>query len=123
MNVEWTHKGVLITDIRKVKKFYVLTLADKKISNPLFVDHSIFEGRVNSYYLRGFTNPGRNLDKNDLTRDEVLSVKWNMVINKGYYIKYDATGKEDKIYKDEDKFYISFLEIDGPLGMHISKNS
>lgn len=121
MNVEWTHKGVSITDIRKVKKFYVLTLVDKKITNPLFVDHSIFEGRVNSYYLRGFNNSRLNM--NDLTRDEVLSVKWNMVINKGYYIKYDATGNEDKIYKDEDKYYISFLEIDGPLGMHISKNN
>jgi len=121
MNVEWTHKGIGITDIRKVKKFYILTLGDKKISNPLFVDHSIFEGRVNSYYLRGFVGPGR--DTISLTRDEVLSVKWNMVINKGHYIKIDANGKEDPIYKDEDKYYISFLEIDGPLGQHISKNN
>jgi len=116
MNIEWTHKAVKITDIRKVRKFYVLSIDDKKIPSPLFVDHSIFEGRVNSYYLRGFDNLNKNYN---IAREEVTGVKWNLVINKGFYIKMNS-GVPDKIKKDEDKFYISFLEIDGALGQHIS---
>jgi len=120
MNIEWTHKGVKITDIRKVKQFYVISIADKKITSPLFVTHNIFDARVNSYYLRGFSGTASNLGVGVNSREEVLDVTWNMVINKGYYIKLSGDGNEEKIWKDEDKFYISFLEIAGPLGDHVS---
>lgn len=120
MNIDWTHKDVKITDIRKVRKFYVISIEDKKITSPLFVDHNIFEGRVNSYYLRGYNDSQqRSLATPNMTREEVTNVKWNMVINKGYYIKI-TDNEEEKVYKDPDKYYISFLEISGPLGNHIS---
>lgn len=121
MNIEWTHKDVKITDIRKVKKFYVISIDDEEIETPLFVQHDIFEGRVNSYYLRGYNNTVSKSYAVDIqpTRDEIISVKWNMVINKGYYVKL-SDGEEDKVMKDPDKFYISFLEISGPLGNHVS---
>lgn len=127
MNIEWTHKELQITDIRKVRKFYVISVDDKKINNPLFVDHSIFEGRVNSYYLRGFKNSydiknysSVHNEPEEIKREEVINVKWNMAIYKGFFIKYNANNEAEKIYKDQDKFYISFLEIAGPLGSHIS---
>jgi hypothetical protein len=119
MNIEWTHKEVQIKDIRKVRKFYVISIDDKKITSPLFVQHDIFEGRLNSYYLRGSGSISSKYDAGNITREEVLSVKWNMVINKGHFIKI-VDGNEEPVYKDEDKFYISFLEISGPLGNHIS---
>jgi hypothetical protein len=119
MNIEWTHKDVKVTDIRKVRKFYVISIEDKKITSPLFVQHDIFEGRVNSYYLRGYTDFTQKEVIIQMTREEVINVKWNMVINKGFYIKI-VDGKQEPVYKDEDKFYISFLEIAGPLGNHVS---
>lgn len=117
-NIEWTHPNVKITDIRKVRKFYIISIDDKKVISPLFVDHSIFEGRVNSYYLRGY-NDSQQKCASDMTREEVTDVKWNMVINKGFYIKL-TDGKSEEIHKDPDKYYISFLEIAGPLGNHVS---
>jgi hypothetical protein len=120
MNIDWTHKGVKITDIRKVRKFYVISIDDKKITSPLFVDHSIFEGRVNSYYLRGFNDSrDRSLSFPDMTRDEVMNIKWNMVINKGYFIKL-IDGREEEVHKDHDKYYTSFIEIEGTLGNNVS---
>jgi hypothetical protein len=117
MNVEWTHKGAQITDIRKVRKFYIISIDDDEVTSPLFVDHGIFEGRVNSYYLKG---SGSNISNDDIIRQEVTAVKWNMVVNKGFFIKSGSDGVVEKIEKDPGKFYISFLEIDGPLGTHIS---
>jgi len=112
MNIDWTHKKIYLRDIRKTKKFYILNVSDKSITSPLFVDHLIFEARVKSFYLR---------DTNKFSREEVIDqVRWNMVITKGYFIKLDKDGKAEHINKDEDKFYISFLEIDGPLGTYIS---
>lgn len=120
MNIDWTHKDVKIQDIRKVRKFYVISINDKKITSPLFVQHDIFEGRVDSYYLRGYNDlTSRKGSYSSMTREEVTNVNWNMVITKGYYIKL-TDGREEEVYKDPDKFYISFLEIAGPLGNHVS---
>jgi len=111
--IEWTHPGVKINDVRKVKNFYVISVDDKKVTSTIFVDHNIFEGRLKSYYLKDTME--------DIHRSEVLGVKWNMVINQGYFIKYGRDGEEERIEKDPNKFYISFLEIDGPLGTHVPK--
>jgi hypothetical protein len=114
MNIEWTHKKVEITDIRKVKKFYVITVNAKGVDGPLFVEHNIFDSRLKSYYLKNSD------DKSEFHRRDVTGVKWNMVITKGHFIKYNREKEIEEIQKDPDKFYISFLEIDGPLGTHIS---
>lgn len=108
--MEWTHKKVSIKDIRKVKKFYVLDIGEKEITSPLFVDHTIFEGRMKSFYLR---------NESYFTRDEVTNVKWNMVINKGFFYKIEKDSEHEKVSKDPEKHYISFLEIEGPLGNHV----
>jgi len=115
MNLDWTHKSVTIDDIRKVRKFYILSI--NNIDNPIFVDQSIFEGRMASYYLRNTNDLRTPL----FEREEVLGVDWNMVITKGFFYKLDRDAEESmqKIEKDADKYYISFLEINGPLGMHV----
>lgn len=113
MSIDWTHKKVSIQDIRKVKKFYILSIDDKKITSPLFVDHSIFEGRVNSFYLK---------DNYDFSREDILKVKWNLVITQGFFYKTEKDGGEfERVDKDKDKFYVSFLEIDGILGTHVPR--
>ena len=117
MNIEWTHKNVTITDVRRVKNFYVISIDVKKIEGPLFVDLNIFEGRLKSYYLKDSPSGPHKLES--FNRSDILNVKWNMVINKGYFIKYNNNEREE-INKDPEKYYISFLEIDGPLGTHIS---
>jgi len=112
MSIDWTHKKVSIIDIRKVKKFYLLSIDDKKITSPLFVDHNIFEGRINSFYLK---------DNYEFSREDVLKIKWNMLITQGFFYKYEKDGEFEQIMKDKDKFYISFLEIDGVLGNYVPR--
>ena len=52
--------------------------------------------------------------------------KINLQANQDYqfngYLKFPSVmdNEMEEIPKDPDKFYISFLEIDGPLGTHIS---
>ena len=113
--IVWTHRKVYIKDIRKVRKFYILSIDGLK--DPIFVDEYIFEGRLNSYYLRD--NNRINLIK----RDEILNVKWNLVVTQGFFYKVvEKDGSPVKVEKDPDKYYISFLEIDGPLGMYVPQN-
>ena len=109
--VQWTHKQVSIKDIRKVKKFYILSI--EEIENPIFVDQTIFESRIGSYYLRDVVLTS------SVKRKEVLNVKWNMVITKGFFYKTYVDSPAEKVFKDSEKHYISFLEIDGPLGTYV----
>jgi hypothetical protein len=111
LKLNWTHKQLKITDIRKLNKLYVITVNDSKSKNqidqPLFVKDVIFEERLKSYFLK---------DPLRVTREEILSVFWNMYITKGYYIKIDENGEVTQHDHDENKWYVSYLEIDGYLG-------
>ena len=115
MKIEWTYKGVAINDIRKVRKFYILSIENVN-DQPIFVDQQIFQARVNSYYLRD----SYVTSNSSFTREEVLDVKWNMIVTKGFFFKIDDRSSTPiKVEKDLDKYYISFLEIDGPLGTYV----
>jgi hypothetical protein len=117
---DWTHKEVSITDIRKVNDFYIFTISFNpgrsfedpnyqkaiEVSNPLSVKSNIFEDRLKPYFLK---------EAHQVSREEILSVKWNMYIKKGYYIKLHK-GKAYPHQVDPSKHYISYLEIAGPLG-------
>ncbi len=111
---DWTHKNVEIVDIRKLSNLYLLSIKSKDINKPLFVNSRIFEDRLKSYYL---FHPKESLGTCEISREQILSLKWNMYITKGYYIKIHD-GIVEKYDKNtcKDKYYISFLEIDGPLG-------
>ena len=109
--MDWTHEGIRITDIRKAKSLYAITIDAKDIEGPLLIDSNIFEERIKSYFLY-------DLNKK-ITRNDILSIKWNMHISKGYFIKYTVGPegiKSGKKMKDPNKYYVSFLEIHGPLG-------
>lgn len=114
-NIDWTHKNITIKDLRKLNKLYVLKIMDPmaaaQIESPLFVKDNIFEERLKSYFLK---------DMIHITREEILSVKWNMYITKGYYIKINEKGDLEKFNHDPEKWYISYLEIEGPLGTFTS---
>ena len=115
---DWTHQGVSITDIRKVNDFYLFTIDNSQnpegelppigeiIEGPLSVKSNIFEDRLKPYFLK---------DAHRVSREEILSVKWNMYITKGYYIKLHR-GKAYPHPVDPEKHYVSYLEIAGPLG-------
>ncbi len=107
-NMDWTHKDLSITDIRKLQKLYILKVADETIT-PILINSVILDERLKSYFLKS--------NVNDISRAEILSLKWNMYISKGRFYKIDRTkGEMIPEEKDPDKFYISFLEITGPLG-------
>ena len=106
---DWTHKDVAITDIRKIQgknqNLYILSIDEKKITPPLMVNERIFNERLKLYFLK---------EAHRIPREDILNVKWNMYITQGYYVK--VVNNESQQYNMEpDKFYISYLEIAGPL--------
>jgi len=111
---DWTHTDLRISDIRKLSEFYIFTVESDLTGeglgsgefHPLMVKDKIFEERLKPYFLK---------DASRVTRDEILSVKWNMYITKGYYIKI-VKGEANKFSMDPEKYYVSYLEIAGPLG-------
>jgi hypothetical protein len=115
--LNWTHIGVNIVDIRKLNKLYVIytniieqnetVIQGDKWLGPLFIKDSIFEERLKSYFLK---------DISKITRDEILGAKWNFYITKGFFIKVNEAGEIEKFPHDENKWYVSYLEIAGPLG-------
>jgi len=121
-DIDWTHKGIKIVDIRKLSKLYVIKIEPDSfggktditlfnINSPLFVKDTIFEERLKSYFLKDITK---------ISREEILGVTWNMYITKGYYIKMNDRGEADKFAHDPEKWYVSYLEIEGPLGTFCS---
>lgn len=108
---DWTHRHLRIEDIRKLNKLYVIKIFDstvqEQIESPLFVKDTIFEERIRSYFLK---------DISLISREDILSVRWNMYITQGFYIKINDSGVIEKFYHDQNKWYVSYLEIDGPLG-------
>ena len=120
-NLDWTHKNLEIIDIRKVNKLYVLIIGYPDCSKnanpeplgitPLFVSDKIFEERLKSFFLK---------DVSKITREEIQNVKWNMHITKGHYIKVLEDGSTSKFEHDPNKWYVSYLEIAGPLGTFLS---
>jgi hypothetical protein len=108
---DWTHTNVVITDIRKLNKLYVIKILcsgpkDEQIAHSLFINEKIFDDRLKSYFLK---------EAVDVIRDEILNVKWNMYITKGYFIKI-IDGLIKETMQDPEKYYISFLDIAGELG-------
>jgi len=121
MNAEvkdWTHTNVKMTDIRKLSEFYIFTVEADLDGNgigvgdihPLMVRDKIFDERLKTFFLK---------DSNRVTREEVLSARWNLYITKGYYIKI-SRGETTKFPMDPEKYYVSYLEIAGPLGSFCS---
>ena len=107
---DWTHKDVKITDIRKLSEFYIVYpdfFTIDGISGALLVKSNIFEERLKTYFLK---------DANRVSREEILNARWNMFITKGYYIKIQSNGMAQKFDMDPSKYYVSYLEISGPLG-------
>jgi hypothetical protein len=103
---DWTDKDVKITDVRKLSEFYIFTINTKEIG-PLLVKSNIFEERLKTYFLK---------EAHRVTRDEILDVRWNMYITKGHYIKIQSSGTIQIFEMDPNKYYVSYLEIAGPLG-------
>jgi len=102
---DWTHKDVSITDIRKIQSLYIISIDEKKVTPPLLVNFKIFEERLKIYFLK---------DAHRVSREEILKVKWNMYITQGYYVKV-VNNEIQQFPIDADKFYVSYLEIAGPL--------
>jgi hypothetical protein len=110
---DWTHKKISIKDIRKISGLYILLIEDETIKMPLFVNENIFNDRLRSYFLK---------DINKISREDILTVKWNMYISYGYFIKIKGDNIE-QIQGEKDKYYISYLEINSPLATFSSINS
>jgi hypothetical protein len=110
--LDWTHKRVRIEDIRKLYKLYAICITHPsanpplQLMAPLFVKDIIFEERLRSYFLK---------DIYKISREEILNIEWNMYITKGHYIKINEKREIEEFHHDPEKWYISYLEISGPL--------
>lgn len=113
MNIKnYTHKGIKIKDIRLKNnienndKYLALILDDDSIKDTLYINYNILNDRVKSYFL------GNGLDK--INKNILLSLRWNFIINKGFYYKISGKCSFDKyVSKNPSKFYISIIEIEG----------
>jgi len=113
--LNWTHTEVTIKDIRKLYRLYALMLDDKNIPTPVHVSEKIFEDRLKSYFLN---------ERGAFSRDEIMKLKWNMYITRGFYIKINEKGEIVKYDQDDkEKFYISFLEVAGPLATNLKQSN
>ena len=112
MEFDWTHKNIKILDIRKLSKFYAISIDSTEVTSPLFVKDAIFEERVKSYFLK---------DAALVSREEILSHLWNLYLTKGYYVKIE-NGKLIEYHPTTEsgdtpsKWYVSYLELAGNLG-------
>lgn len=106
---DWTHKGVKILDIRKSNRMYILQLDvehNKSLISPVTVEISILDNQLKPYYF----------DQDKFTRNDILSVEWNMVLTKGYYVKVDSNGECIKTHTSmPQKWYVSYLKVGGAL--------
>jgi hypothetical protein len=107
---DWTNKEVKITDIRKLSEFYIFTIDTGEVG-PLLVKSNIFEERLKTYFLK---------EAHRVTREEILGVRWNMYITRGRYIKIQSPEAFQIFEMDPNKYYVSYLEISGPLGTIVS---
>lgn len=108
--MDWTHTDLLLLDIRKLKQLYAISIAHEEINGTVLINSDIFDERLKSYFLK---------EPRNISREEILAVQWNMYATKGYYVKQDLLGGTDELKRFEqnpDKWYVSFLEIAGPLG-------
>lgn len=107
--LDWTHKDVKMTDIRKLGEIYLITIDDDKVHSPLKIGEKIFEKRLQPYFLK---------DPKTITREEIMEVTWNMYLTQGRYIKIDSNNniEEHNRQFDKDGWFCSYLEISGPLG-------
>lgn len=103
--MNWTHEGVSISDIRKLPNFYTFTI--KNLPFVLTVKKEIFNDRLTSFFIKPI---------DEISREDILAVRWNMYITQGYYVKIKKEGDEFKIVKyerDPSEYYVSYLEING----------
>lgn len=109
---DYTHKGTLITDIRLKKgknnkdDFFAIHI-DAPGIDVLFVNYHIFNDRVKSYFL------GKSV--NEISRSELLALRWNFIITESYYLKIIAKDHFEKIPAQPGKQFISILEIAGSI--------
>lgn len=115
-NLDWTHTKVRIKDIRKLNKLYAIYTDVSELNadttygeaiGMLFVKDSIFEDRLKSYFLK---------DISKITREDILGKMWNFYLTKGYFVKVNENGELEIFQHDKNKWYVSYLEIDGELG-------
>ena len=107
--MDWTHKGLKITDIRKLKQLVAISVDNKEIEGSILINSDIFDERLSSYFLGSARN---------VSRHDIMSVEWNMYATKGYYVKQNLMSGDElqKFEQNQDRWYVSFLEIAGPLG-------
>lgn len=108
--MDWTHTDLIIKDIRKLKQLYAISIDHEDITGSILINSDIFDERLKSFFLR---------EPRNITRGEILAQKWNMYVTKGFYVKQDLLPGGNLLTEfpqNPEKWYVSFLEIAGPLG-------
>ncbi|MGL5691955.1 MAG: hypothetical protein ACRDD8_14195 [Bacteroidales bacterium] len=116
--LDWTHKNVYIDDIRLNGKMYVFNIKRSKTApiqlnrsfpfTHLTVEKGIFEDQLRNYFFK---------DISEITREEILSCGWNLVVTKGFFYKIDRANNTFVAGEQmqNEKYYVSFIRIHGSL--------
>jgi hypothetical protein len=106
MNIDFTHKGLTIQDIKKIKKNDFYKIKFKELDEILSVSAISLEYRLCGYFMKDSINY--------ISRDEILSCKYNINLTTGYYLRIED-GKLKNFPSNNRKSYINFISIDSEI--------
>ena len=111
--IEWTNKNVIFRDIRLIDNFYYITLLNESNSETLYDSSQLITVKFNSTVLNNVLSSYYLVKKDFFARDEILTLKWNLVLTKGFYYK-NINDSYVEMKKEPDQWYISYININSP---------
>jgi hypothetical protein len=107
MNIDFTHKGLTIQDIKKIKKNDFYKIKFKELDEILSVSAISLEYRLCGYFMKDSIN--------FISRDEILSCKYNINVTTGHYLRIEDGKLKHFTSRHSKKPYINFISIDSEI--------
>jgi hypothetical protein len=106
MNIDFTHKGLTIQDIKKIKTNDFYKIKFKELDEVLSVSANSLEPRLCAHFMKDSIN--------FISRNDILSSKYNIHLTKGYYVRVE--GNKITTYPSKiNRSYINFINIDNEI--------
>jgi hypothetical protein len=106
MKIDFTHKGLTIQDIKKIKTNDFYKIKFKELDEVLSVSAISLEPRLCAHFMKESIN--------FISRNDVLSCKYDIHLTKGYYLRIED-GKIKTFPSRNNRSYINFINIDNEI--------
>ena len=105
--MDFTHRGLTIQDIKKIKKNDFYKIKFKELDEVLSVSAISLEFRLCGHFMKDSIN--------FISRNEILSCKYNINLTIGYYIRIEDGKLKHFPSRHIKKPYINFIGIDSEI--------